>query len=429
MIHIPTPSDVVFLDPQSNLVKSVTWTTGNPVGASRGPSTPAEWKKRGNEHYKRKEWLCAAVAYTEGLKLEPRNHLLLLNRAAAYLELQWINSAAHDAEAVITMNLGDAALKRKAVLRATKAYYSAEKYIKVTRLVKRLPDDTEIKTFLAKASQRLRERDEGKFDWLSMYRQSRAPASHPDVASYQGPVEVKLPRQGDSSGSHGLFTTCAVDAGSLLFVAKPIASYYPEEKPPHPAHQREVFLTYNFMTGEPGNRTPYALVDRVVNRIWDDANVARTFQAMSAGSRFPSATNYPGTFIPPSPLTDPRTLSIDIDIDRIEGMCAMNTFRLADVGSGFNVDQDMVQEIFRETGRPGGIVRASFLLQTLLRTLSFLRLLRRRHGGSSCSEVASWRGSDSELPLRIAAVRGTNRFYGAQVGCSLRVCTLQGRSR
>ncbi|THH28001.1 hypothetical protein EUX98_g6184 [Antrodiella citrinella] len=331
MVRIPTPSDVVFLDQQSELVKSVTWKY-NVAGPQR-PNTLAEWKNLGNEHFKRKEWLCAAIAYTEGLKSEPRNHLLLLNRAAAYLELHWNNSAAHDADAVIAMNLDDPALKRKAVYRATKAYYAAGKYVKVTQLSKLLPGDSDIKTLSTKTSHRLRERNQGVFDWWSLYAQSRVAAARPDVASYQGPVEVRLSPGGESFSTRGLFTTRAIKQGDLLFVAKPIASYYPEDKPPHPTSELEVFLTYNFLTDALGNRSSFALADRVVNRVWDDANTARTLDSMNAGSRFPPKTDYPSAFVPPSPLTDPRKPAIDIDIDRIEGMCTMNAFRLEDAAS------------------------------------------------------------------------------------------------
>ncbi|THH28005.1 hypothetical protein EUX98_g6180 [Antrodiella citrinella] len=116
IVRIDAPSDIVFLGPSSPSTRNVTWATGNVAGASRSPTTASGWKDKGSDCYKRKLWLPAAISYSEGLRLEPNNHLLLLNRAATYLELGWYNSAAHDAEAVLAMDLDDAArMKRSTV--------------------------------------------------------------------------------------------------------------------------------------------------------------------------------------------------------------------------------------------------------------------------------------------------------------------------
>lgn len=210
-VRVDAPSDIVFLDARSQLAQSAAWATNHHVGAPLLPTTPEDWKKRGNGYFKRRQWLCAAVAYSEGLKLDSKHHLLLLNRAAAYLELHWYNSAAHDAETALSMGLDDPVLKRKAVLRAVRAHYSAERFSKVTQLAKLLPQDSDIRMFASNALQRIRERDGGKYDWGRMYRQTRTPGCRLDVAPYQGPVEVK-----DVNGRRAVFATREVLQGDLL---------------------------------------------------------------------------------------------------------------------------------------------------------------------------------------------------------------------
>ncbi|THH33011.1 hypothetical protein EUX98_g1216 [Antrodiella citrinella] len=134
-IQVKAPSDITFIAQDSPLVNDVTWLN---TFTSYDPKTPDHWKERGVGHFKNKLWFCAAISFSQGLSLDPVHHLLLLNRAETYLRLEWYNSAARDADAVLAMELDDPTLNRKAVVRATKAHYYAD------RVVQRMWEDPNV---------------------------------------------------------------------------------------------------------------------------------------------------------------------------------------------------------------------------------------------------------------------------------------------
>ena len=214
IIRVDSPSDIVFLNNDSPLLQSLSWSTEMPSDAPSAPTTAIEWKTRGNDLFKRKQWLCAALAFSEGLKLQPTNHLLLLNRAAAYLELHWFASASCDAETVLAMNVESPVHKQKAVYRASKSYYLSGRYDEVRRLAVAYPKDVEAKEFFLKAPIQQRSMAKGRYDIVELLKQTRSPGSRPDVAPYTGPVEVK-PRPSNPRRL-GLFVTRDVNAGDLL---------------------------------------------------------------------------------------------------------------------------------------------------------------------------------------------------------------------
>jgi stress-induced-phosphoprotein 1 len=55
-------------------------------------------KSEGNKLFKDAKFKEAAVCYTKALKIEPKNHLLLSNRSAAFLGMGRDNQALKDAE-------------------------------------------------------------------------------------------------------------------------------------------------------------------------------------------------------------------------------------------------------------------------------------------------------------------------------------------
>ena len=72
---------------------------------------------------------------------------------------------------------------------------------------------SEMSVLKTKAIQRIRERDTGSYDWPAMCYALLDPTSQClDIASYRGPVEVKVPKD----GPRGVFVTRNVKAGELL---------------------------------------------------------------------------------------------------------------------------------------------------------------------------------------------------------------------
>ncbi|XP_023515089.1 RNA polymerase II-associated protein 3-like [Cucurbita pepo subsp. pepo] len=77
--------------------------TGSATGSSGGRAE-ASLKDKGNEFFKAGNYLKAAALYTQAIKLDPSNHALYSNRAAAFLHLVKLNKALADAEMTITLN-------------------------------------------------------------------------------------------------------------------------------------------------------------------------------------------------------------------------------------------------------------------------------------------------------------------------------------
>ncbi|XP_022138536.1 RNA polymerase II-associated protein 3 [Momordica charantia] len=73
--------------------------TGNGGGGAE-----ASLKDKGNEFFKAGNYLKAAALYTQAIKLDPSNHALYSNRAAAFLHLVKLNKALADAEMTIKLN-------------------------------------------------------------------------------------------------------------------------------------------------------------------------------------------------------------------------------------------------------------------------------------------------------------------------------------
>ncbi|WCJ23843.1 Stress-induced-phosphoprotein 1 [Euphorbia peplus] len=72
------------------------------AGSDRGDSVSL--KDKGNELFKAGNYLKAAALYTQAIKLDPSNHTLYSNRAAAFLQLVKLSKALADAETTITLN-------------------------------------------------------------------------------------------------------------------------------------------------------------------------------------------------------------------------------------------------------------------------------------------------------------------------------------
>lgn len=105
-------------------------------------------------------------------------------------------------------------------------------------------------------------------------------------------------------------------------VSKPLASYFPEDAP-----VKEMLTSLNFITNIAGKRSDYALIDLVVQKVWDDPNLARVVDTLYAGDTIPAA-DYPPSHSASPPLIHPRSPSADIDIARIEAVCSMNVFKI-----------------------------------------------------------------------------------------------------
>ncbi|THH05390.1 hypothetical protein EW145_g4834 [Phellinidium pouzarii] len=331
MIRVDSPSDIVFISAKSRFLQGVRWATGDVVqSAPSRPTSVETWKNRGVKEFKAKKWLLASICFTEGLKLDPNHQVSRLNRSEAYLRLGWFISALRDAEDVLKAHILDESLYRKAVFRAAKASYNIDDYSRTTEIAALQPEDIECSQWAVKARRRAREKSTGEYDWCSVFQDSQKPASLPDIANYCGPIEVKT--RGGTNAVRGVFVTRDVKIGELLMVAKPIASSHPSESP---RDDNEMFMSFNFLTKMTSLRSGYMLITKVVQRIWDDSSIAATINSMYAGPDCAEPLPYP---IPlasdASALNNPQKPVVDIDINRIEGVISMNSFRPQSLGFG-----------------------------------------------------------------------------------------------
>ncbi|KAG8968853.1 hypothetical protein FRC05_001339, partial [Tulasnella sp. 425] len=119
LLRVDCPSDVIWLEPDDERLVGVKWKTGGHVPDSpRLPNTEEEWKKQGNGHYQNGLYIPAAVSYSRGLQRFPASSVLRLNRAMAYLQLEYYGAALSDCETAQENEDLPASLMSKALFRA-----------------------------------------------------------------------------------------------------------------------------------------------------------------------------------------------------------------------------------------------------------------------------------------------------------------------
>lgn len=212
IIRVDSPSDVVPVTFDDELLRTVQWKSGSISSVPRPLTSVEDYRLKGSLEFKAQRWLPAAVCYTDGLKLDKESLIMRLNRCEAYIRLGWFTSALYDANRAIEAGIEDSALLRKAVFRAAKASYYLKDYECTIQYADRFPNLNECVEWKVKAEMRVRERDLGLYDWCALYHESQTERSRPDIADFCGPVEV---REGPD-GIRGLFCTRSVTLGELL---------------------------------------------------------------------------------------------------------------------------------------------------------------------------------------------------------------------
>jgi tetratricopeptide (TPR) repeat protein len=145
-----------------------------------------------------------------------------LNRAQAYIELEWFSEAAADANRVIDSS---DAPNEKALFRCGRALYAIERYDEALshyeKLLAAFSQNREAKIHLAKTKVRLEEQHHGKYDWTAIISEARKGSPRIEAADYIGLIEPS----GD-----GLFKAESnIKAGELLMCCKALTTLYPED--------------------------------------------------------------------------------------------------------------------------------------------------------------------------------------------------------
>ena len=338
-IRVYSPTDLIFLEDDDPILRDVQWKSVFDRKPSL-PSTVDGWRLEGHSQFNERQWLPAAICFTNALKLDSTSQIMLLNRAETYLKLGWYFSALHDVQQARRVGaIIDESLKRKAVMREIRAKYGMCLYEDVVHIAKEHPDDSECKEWLSKAIKRIAEKTRGKYDWGRIFREGRRNTKRFDVAEFQGPVEIR--ERDGQAGVLGVFVTRDIKIGELLVkchphihslisvltvtiqvVGRPLDAALPTES----KHGVERSSSGVIKFGDRRLGLHMTMV-RLINRVWDDAHANAKMQCFYTGSfcnldREP----YPPVYGERRPLEHPLRPSVDIDGTRIECLAFTNMF-------------------------------------------------------------------------------------------------------
>ena len=90
----------------------------------------------------------------------------------------------------------------------------------------------------------------------------------------------------------------------------------------------QMLSAINFLTNKLDDYTGYALMCRIVTRLWDDVKLARTLEGMYAGPDLPFSDQRNESSVESHPIIHPRSPSVDIDVSRVESICSFNAFSM-----------------------------------------------------------------------------------------------------
>lgn len=340
-VRLDSPNDLKFVSVDDPLVCDVRWA----LPTSRKKVIEAtDWKAIGNKFFADKQYRVAAAKYSEGIRQlsiatgplsTPTSHLglLYLNRAAAYLQFEFFNSALQDARYFLQHfdNVDEwgeecpIGVKAKGLFRIAKAldglrlfgkakdaYYSA---------LSEDPKNVVIAGSIKRMEKRLDETKNGSHDFTKMFEAgSQAnPDCRLDVANFVGPIQVeKLAERG---GGRGIVSTRDIKVGELLLVERAISIGCGDG----PGDLTIYSLNLTTMSAEyPGHITS---VRNLVARIVDNPDVGDIVDSLYGGEHclagsFPFETQYLREPDAPSRLPGSK----HVDMERIEQVCSYNRY-------------------------------------------------------------------------------------------------------
>lgn len=216
-ISVLSPSDIVFLEPGDPIISGASWKTG----ARPFPQTTrngAGWKVIGNRHFRAHEYFAAIIAYTFGIRQDPGFIDLRLNRALSYLRLSNFPAVIGETTDILKQPTLKKDSKIKALYRAGQAAYGLGDYQGAIQYYQGCltedPNLQDAKAGIGKCNQRIKEKETGDYDWVSLVNQAAVPSSRIDIADYTGPIQV-VPME-NRGGGRGVVATRDIKTGELL---------------------------------------------------------------------------------------------------------------------------------------------------------------------------------------------------------------------
>uniref|UniRef100_A0A914Q547 SET domain-containing protein n=1 Tax=Panagrolaimus davidi TaxID=227884 RepID=A0A914Q547_9BILA len=266
-IDIFSPTDVIFVDPADAEFL-------DKIGAKKwyeSMSKDAEvWKNEANEFFKDGKYEKAIFLYERAIRCNPENPILYLNKSMACLK----TGAFYMAYEAAKHGLEKGGDREKALYRMGQAAYGMREWKKAAdhflEVLKEFPANEFASKELKRATSRLTEERNGKFDFKSIFVESKKEKAELDVADYKGPIEIaNIPGKG-----RGMIATKDIKEGTLLAVSKSFASAYEQDLPvnlipeiseqvltPTNVKAKELYDLYSGDDNVPNDEIPFGIVD------------------------------------------------------------------------------------------------------------------------------------------------------------------------
>lgn len=285
-------------------------------------------KAQGNKHFSRGQFLQAAISFSQAIEVhvEELNAVFatcLLNRIACFLKLEHFGRARDDAayllETPLVLSLLSAAQVEKLHYRFCSALYRIGSYDKSLsaseRALSLFPDSVGLKDLRIQAEQRIKEQQNGQYDWSAIY--SSLAKTPVDIADFCTPAIQVQQIQGKG---RGLVATSDIQPGQLLMVANPVATATGRD----PINVQALNLSLENVDSPEQTRLPSSVMQKML----DQSELAAKIYQLYAGPAFPNVFDT---------KTDHFIRPLHgFDAGRVEGICSFNQFKIASVYSRRN---------------------------------------------------------------------------------------------
>ncbi|KIY67780.1 hypothetical protein CYLTODRAFT_422228 [Cylindrobasidium torrendii FP15055 ss-10] len=332
VIHVDSPSDVIFLSPNADALASVRWSKPSPP-----VKTAANWKLAGDDLFKRQFYLPAARAWSHAYNLDPFMATVPLNRSQAYLKLGWFSAALGDAELALHSQISPSQMA-KALFRAASAEYGLGLYKQAIARCKASKDIAfadERKTLLHSCASRIREAN-GTFNIVKMQKDAAGMAVTLDVANYVSPAICVGPFP-ECGGGREIKATRPIQTGELLMVHSPYAVVTDDQ-----LNRHEKVSAPNFVTRLLDHAGSVGLVNTIAGLVLSSPSDSKRITELYAGPRRPQPPpTYDLKLAAPShgDVIDPLAWAEPLDISVIEGIIMHNAVEISPLSSLIDYDK------------------------------------------------------------------------------------------
>ncbi|KAJ3478209.1 hypothetical protein NLG97_g8639 [Lecanicillium saksenae] len=269
-------------DHVSDLIRLEQWDKQVPAQwSAKDTKTPnsTHLRQLGNTQVKKQCWLEASLLYTQAINFATNDedrYLAYLNRSLVFLRMGRPFQALQD---VTAMN-GKVPPAEKGMFRESRALYDMQKFDecleKINCLIRAYPDNLDAKADLVRVNKRLKERQDGEYDFAQLYEQTRTMPPMMDCATFSKHVEI---RESPGKG-RGLFTTKAFRVGDLILCEKAFMYFLDEGEL---TGNRNAILVNNYKKDVPESGDTYEFLAAIIQKLHHDPEASTMFAKLHHG--------------------------------------------------------------------------------------------------------------------------------------------------